>query len=218
MMTHERPWLRLGRRAMLAGLLALPAGAAGAALLATDRSFRVLADGRPIGTHAVRFSRRGEALEASSTIRLAVTVGPLTVFRFTHQAVETWQGQTFVRIESQTNDDGTKLWMRAMRQGGGVTVEGSAGRHIAPAAALPSTWWNRAVLAAPLFSAQDGQMYDKQVTAGPLETLPGGDGSLRGWRHSVTVGTDVDVWYDLEGRWAGLRFHRNGKLITYLPE
>jgi hypothetical protein len=215
------PNLRLRRRALLALPAGFVAGAARAQQPAAspppDRRFRVLVDGTPIGTHAVTFRREGALLLASTRISLAVRIGPITVFRFEQEAEETWSGGTFRRIESRTNDDGTAQWVRAARAGNELLVEGSAGRYTAPTGWLPSTWWNKAVLDSPMFSAQDGSPHETQVTPGPLEEIPGSGGKLLARRHDVRGTLDLAVWYDRNGTWAGLRFRRVGAWVTYDP-
>jgi hypothetical protein len=219
---------RIGRRALAAGLAAL--AAAPPARAGSDQprfslppgdalTFRIQRDGAEVGSHRVAFEQHGSLTVARAAIDITVVVAWITVYRFTHRATETWQGERFGGIESHTDDNGTTAWMRTVWDPeGALRVSGSGtAPYAAPPGALASTYWNPAVLrAAPVISSQDGQLSAQRVVAGPLEQVPCVHGSVLARRHTMFGKLDMDIWYDLDDRWAHMRFRRDGAVITYL--
>lgn len=217
---------RIGRRDLVAGAaasaMATPPHAraeAGLSLPAGDRlAFRILRDGSEVGTHRIAFARRGQATRARVAIDIAVSYAWVTVYRFAHRAEETWEADRFIGIESHTDDNGGTAWMRTDADPAGllrVTGSGTA-PYAAPPGALASTYWNPAILEAPLISSQDGRLCVQRVLAGALEQVPCVGGTVQARRHEMHGDLDMDIWYDLDGQWAHMRFKRDGSLITYV--
>ena len=214
---------RVGRRRLLAWLAAtgaaaprLAAAAAAPVPPAGGLAFRILRGDRQVGTHRITFSRTEDRLAVAVAIDIAVRFGPLTLFRLTHRATETWRGSVFERIESRTDNDGRSEWMWAVRQDGFVLVDGSgSGRSRAPEGALPATYWNPAILAGPMLDAQDGRLLRGRVTAAGMDDVTVGGGQVRARHYVLTDDADLELWYDLDGNWAHMRMRRAGSLITY---
>ena len=219
---------RIGRRVLAGGAAALtlarPARAAGeppgfSPPPGDAVTFRILRDGSVVGSHHVAFEQHGAITIARAAIDIVVIVAWITVYRFTHRATETWQGNRFGGIDSHTDDNGSAAWMHTLWDPEGeLRVSGSGtAPYAAPPGALASTYWNPAILrAAPVISSQDGRLSAQRVFAGPLEEVPCVHGTVRARRHTVLGDLEMDIWYDLEGRWAHMRFRRGGALITYL--
>ena len=181
--------------------------------------FRILRDGSEVGSHRIAFERRDTTVVAHIAIDIAVRYGWLTLYRFAHRATETWQGDRFGAIESHSDETLGSAWMRAAPAdgGGGLLVSGSGtAPYAAPPGALASTYWNPAMLAAPMISSQDGKLSLPHVRTGPVEAVDCAGGSVQARRHELRGDLEMDVWYDLTGQWAHLRFRRDGAVITYL--
>ncbi len=218
----------LGRRALAAGTAALAmvrpvrAGAGQAVRPLPPGNaiaFRILRDGAEVGTHRIAFAQRGTTTVARVAIDIAVSFAWVTVYRLTQRATETWEGDRFIGIESHTDDNGTAAWMRAAPDAdGALRVSGSGtAPYAAPPGAVPSTYWNPAILrAAPVISSQDGRLTEQRIRTGALEEVPCAGGTVRARRHEVLGERDMEIWYDLDDQWAYMRFRRDGSLITYL--
>ena len=121
---------------------AAPATSPGPAL-----SFRVERGSDPIGTHTVSFTRKGDDLHVAIDIELAVSFGPITLFRYEHRNRETWRDGRLVALETATNDDGTEYQVSAKATEKGLEVTSSAnGTFIAPAEIIPTSYWNPATV------------------------------------------------------------------------
>lgn len=225
--TFPSPHLR--RRALAAGAAALavvgpaqPARSDQAGINLPPRealAFHILRDGSKVGTHRITFEQHGANTVARVAIDIAVSYGWVTVYRFTHRATEIWQGDRCIGIDSHTDDNGSAAWMRTEPDpGGALRVSGSGtAPYAAPPGALVSTYWNRAILhAAPLISSQDGRLTGQRVLSGGLEDVPCVGGTLRARHHQMLGDRTMDIWFDLDDRWAHLRFARDGAMIIYL--
>ena len=180
-------------------------------------AFRILRKGDVIGTHALTFSGNGDALDVAVAIDFVVKIGPIPMFRYEHRATERWQGGQFVSLDSKTNHDGSPQFVRARKEGGGVVVEGSkAERYTAPADALPTTYWNKAMLGSHVINSEDGRLFAIKSAALAEENVPTASGSsLRARHYNVSGELDLDLWYDASNQWAHLVFSKENNTFIY---
>ncbi len=179
--------------------------------------FRLLRDKDVIGSHWLTFTQQDNLLTVAVSIDILVKFGPIPVYRYAHRATERWTGDRFDAIESTTNKDGTKLWMRAERGPQGVKVEGSqTAAYIAPPMALPTTYWNQAMLQGQVINSEDGQLFNVSAQAMAEENVRLADGTrIRAQHWRLAGDLRLDLWYDAEGEWARLLFDKDGTTIVY---
>jgi hypothetical protein len=212
------------RRDVMTAAIAVPftlaAGAANAALPVPPGGrigFRMLRNGDVIGSHTLTFTSQGDTLAVAVEIDILVKFVGIPVYRYSHRATERWAGGQFAGIESRTDRDGSPRQMRAIRAPEGVVVEGTkAGRYIAPPVALPTTYWNRAMLNPQLINSEDGQLMGVTVVPGAMEQVPLASGGTIAARHYRMGGElQLEIWYDAAGQWAHLEFTKDGSTIIY---
>ena len=68
-----------------------------------------------IGRHTVTFERRGNVLTVRVNVDAQVAFLSIPIVRYTHRAVETWNGDTLVSLSGQTDRNGDNQWMNAHR-------------------------------------------------------------------------------------------------------
>lgn len=198
--------MRLPRRLLLAGLAARPAAARAAP---PDRAFRVLREGREIGTHRIVFREEGGRLLVAGEIRIALRLAGFTVFRFAQDCAETWQEGRLLALDSRSERNGRPGGCTARAEARGLRLSGSAGETLLPAAAVPLTWWRAASLlgGAPLFEVREGR-----PVAPRIERLA--EGALRRVR-VIGEGTSEAV-YDAAGTWIGFAtLGEDGSTVRY---
>jgi hypothetical protein len=207
----------LGRRGFLAGALAaLPAAARPAHAAARVLAFDVLRDGAPIGTHRVRIRTVGARTDVEIEIDLAVRVGFLTLYRYSHRARETWQDARLVALDARTDDNGTRTHVVARATDDGLAVEGPGGAFVAPADTTPTSYWRREQVAATSrLDSQSGRLID-------VRTVPAGErgAPVDGAVQRVAVfrlegDLEAEVGYAADGSWATLEFAARGSRIAY---
>jgi len=214
----------LTRRTLVASCGAIAAGF-GAPARATGPSsmgllrFDVLRNDGRIGQHVVRLLRDGDAVRAEITVEIAIGIGPITVYRYSHAVREEWRDGLFQWMESRTNDDGTRHEVRAERTAEGVRVRRLDGESLLAAGTIPLTHWNYQCMRAKLFNPQTG--LPLQLSARPRETdiLDLGNGrTLRARRYEIEGETQMQTWYDAEGTWRALQsVGRDRSMIRYRP-
>lgn len=206
----------LSRRAVLAaGLLWPVAGRAAGEQVA----FRVLREGRDIGSYVVGLTRSGEALEVSIAVDIAVTLGPITLYRHTLRGSESWRGGRLMAAESETVSGGRARWMRARREAGVLWVEGyKTPRYAAPEGSVVASHWNRAEIGAPMIDLEDGSLLSYVVTPKGETVIEARGRRVRATRFSLSGPGEMDIWFDQSDMLAALRMTaEDGSEITYKP-
>jgi hypothetical protein len=194
------------RRALLAlpGLL-MPAGAFAAP---GPARFRVLRDGKEIGTHQVRLSGNAQRLLVQSEIALQVKLAGFTVFRLRHDIAEEWAQDRLQRLTSRHDRNGTVTEARVVAEGGALVTEGPGGAARLPANAAPLTWWNGANFARPLIRPLTGKLIPG---AAVRSAVPGG-----GVQFTLNGEVEAVARFDAEGRWVALSTKgEDGSAIVY---
>jgi Domain of unknown function (DUF6134) len=199
----------IGRRGLLAAGASLLAHRAAMALPVPqgDRlSFRVMRHGSEIGQHVLNFDRQGNNLTVRIAVDVVVTFASIPIVRYTHHAVESWEGGLLTGLECQTNHNGQHESMSARRNAQGLVVTGSkTATYVAPENALPTSYWNRAMLGGPMISLEDGVLLRPNEIARGVESVRLASGStIAATRTDLSGAFDAIVWYDGTGTWASL--------------
>ncbi len=206
------------RRVLLATALLMASGNAAVAgpIPETNRiAFEVLRDGTPIGTHVLEFSRAGERVTVRVAIDLLVRFLGIPVYRYTHRNTEVWDGDQLLSIEAQTNSNGTPLSVRGRRAGDRLAIEGTqGGRFEAPPDIVTTSYWHSRFLTGRKLDTQGGRLLQVEVIQKGEERLPG---NVLARRWNISGDLKLDIWYDVAGTWAGLRFAaEDGSTIQYV--
>lgn len=212
----ERQMSRRGALVLAAAGLAA-ARAAPARPDARDVAFAVWRNGRRIGRHSVRFSGGGADFTATIEAIFAVSLGPIPLVRYRHQATETWRGGDFAQIASHTVTNGRQESLLARRTAAGVSVSTAAGERRLAAEALPLTHWNPRALSGPLFNPETGETMLERVSREADQAARLADGrTVVATRYDLVGDADLADWYDLAGRWAALSAKaRDGSTVEY---
>jgi len=212
----------LCRRDILMAGAALAAGRNAQAALPVPRgnglSFRLMRHGAQIGTHTLTFRGNGDALEVETAVDVLVRFGPIPFVRYSHHSREAWHGDRLVGVSSHTDRNGTKLRMAAAWTDAGLKVEGSGTRpYVAPRNAFASTYWHKATVFGPLIGTQNGELMHPAVSQHPLERVRLASGQeITARRYALSGDMDVELWYDANDTWAGMRFSADdGSVISY---
>ena len=181
-------------------------------------TFQVSRNGSVIGAHRFTFEPDGEALLVTIAVEMAVGLGPLTFYRYRHNATERWSRGAFVSIEARTDDNGAKHVVTARGEANGIAlVYDTTPRRVVPANALPATHWNRQMLTGPLINTQTGEVSSPQVASLGLERIANASGGTIEAEHLTLRGEpNLDTWYDTMSGWAGLRARvKDGSDLLY---
>ena len=183
--------------------------------------FEVRRNGSPIGSHVVVVEKQAQETLVQVALDLAVTFGPFTLYRYKHRSTERWQDGRLAAIDAETDDDGTRLWLKAWAEGGRIVLDGPDGRQDGPAGTIPSSYWNPGLRTADAWiETHWGILAPIKVTREAPVTvrLPGG-AEVRAIPHRITSEkAEVTPLYTEEGQWVGLTFNLWGARFDYVPK
>ena len=195
----------LTRRLALVALMALPASSWAMTRGGRDLAFDVRRNGDRIGSHAIRFHGDEQDFTAAITAQFVVKLGPVPIFHYQHQALETWRGGRFQSLQSRTVSNGRVEQVSAARSDSGVVITVGAKRILAPVTAHPLTHWNAAALEGPLFNPQTGVALRESVSKAEGQSLPlAGGRMVPATRYVLAGDAEIVDWY-VDGAWTALR-------------
>ena len=117
---------------LLALVLSAPAAADG---MPPDGrlEFAAFRHGSEIGRGVYRFSGDPAHREVAIAVDIQVRIAFITVYRFTHRASELWDGARLVRMDAETDDNGTARSVRVTRDGErlAITADGRTSDDVA---------------------------------------------------------------------------------------
>lgn len=160
-------------------------------------SFRVLLDGKEIGTHRFTLIERGAERELVSEASFRVTFVGFSAYRYRHQATERWREGCLRSLASTTEDNGEPYKVDWRAQGECV---------------LSFAYWNPKILGEKqLLNAQTGELEPVTVTALGEDAIDTGNGKLSAQRYRIAGRKlAIDLWY-ADGRdWVALETTAGG--------
>lgn len=172
---------------------------------------------KKFGSHIVKFSSGSEGqLVVTSDVDLKAGLGPITLFRYSLDSVETWKEDRLVALEGQTNDDGDKKRVSASVKGDTLDVSGTGYSGQAPLGIIPSSHWNiQQVFSSAILSTENGELLDTSVTKIGPDTIEINGEPVEATHYRLVSDLTVDLWYDNQNRWVQLRFEARGQTIDY---
>lgn len=170
-----------------------------------------------IGTYANTVIRRGENVEVVSTLRVAVKLLGMVVYRREADRTERWQGDRLVSFASVDNKNGQRIEVRGEARDGAFVITSPAGQTIAPAYVRPSNPWSADILAANvMMSTSTGKVFPARVRGGEedLVSVEGRVERLR--RFEIESDKHEYVWLDRDNVPVAFRTEDEGTTIDFL--
>lgn len=187
------------------------AAVAGETSTPTPICFEVWRGDSDIGRHRLRFEPTADGLVAEIAIDLRLGLGPITLFRYSHRNRELWQDGRLMKIDTRTDDDGSRFAVSGRATESGLLVESAAGRQLLPPEVVPTSYWREKMMrSANWLDSQDGSAIQVKVAA--TAPLPG---TVRGY--AVSGDLELVAGYDNAGQWRGLSFNARGSRVDYRP-
>ena len=181
-------------------------------------AFEVWRSGRKIGSHTVSIDGDRQVMTVVIAAEMLVSFGPVPIFRYRHDARETWREGAFTDFTSTSVTNGGRQSIAARREANGVNISGGRGGTItAPADVHPLTHWNSAVLEGPLFNPQTGALLHERVSRTPGQTVTLASGrTIAATGYALTGLARITDWYDGQDAWTGLHARApDGSWIDY---
>ena len=204
---------------MIRALTMLLAMAPGLAIANTGEEwrFRVLLDDQEVGTHTYRLENRDGERRVHSNARFIVKFLFIDAYTYAHTAQERWNGNCLNAIESRTDDNGEKSFVRGARNGASFELAGN--RAELPGCVMSFAYWNPAMLRqGQLLNAQTGELLDVRVEPLGEETLSVRGAPVAARRYALHAPKfRIDVWYAADRQWVQLESTtESGRKLRYL--
>ena len=171
--------------------------------------FAAFRNGSEIGRGVYRFSGDAAHREVEIAVDIQVKIAFITVYRFTHRASEVWDGGRLVRMEAQTDDNGTARSVRVVRAGDRLAIVADGHASTALPDAVPLSFWHRGIAtASEVIDPVDGAVFSLTVRRDP--------GPEEGYEISNDAGLRRHLSYDAQGVLAGFRIRAyDGSEVEY---
>lgn len=192
-----------------AALALLPAAASASGL---DSAFDIMRKGDRIGFHAVDVEETEDGHRVETRIEMKVSFGPITLFHYSHDALEIWKDGALHSLTSRTDSNGRKMELSVERSGDRLLVEGQDYQGEAPLSAIPSSYWNKDIVNTKyLLNTQTGALIE--VTTKSLGETKAPSGAVAE-QHLINGSVALNLWYD-DLRWVGADFVVRGEALAY---
>ena len=185
-------------------------------------AFDVMRGDSPMGTHTITFERDGDRLVATTDVDLRVSFGPVTFFRYEHEAREVWMGDRLVSFTSETFKDGNDLEVEAERDGDELAIDGMTSEEepvsltLPASLALSSHWRGYDPTASVIFNTETGQEMEVEIEELGTESITVMGREIEATRIRMAGSLTVDLWYGPDGEWVKCAFEARGETITYV--
>jgi hypothetical protein len=180
--------------------------------------FDVYRQGEKVGSHRVRFTRKGADLIISSRFDLQIDFLFFTAFRYVYESEERWRSGQLKALTVSVNDDGKIFSLEANRSGNSLTVKNGGDAYNVDAPLYLTNHWHAGVLGENrILNTLTGRV--NKVTIQPIarEAVETERGEVMATRYAYSGELENEVWYDDAGRWVKMRFTgRDGSMIDYI--
>jgi hypothetical protein len=174
------------------------------------------------GVHEVEFSHDGEDIIAEVNIRLRAGLGPVTVFRYEHNSTERWREGQLLGLSGRTLKDGETFDVQAQYSGGAINVDGldpelnPVDLEVEPSILSSSHWHGYPVEMERMLNTEHGTVMETEITYMGQVEIEGDGGMITVDHYRLSSDLVVDLYYDLNGRWAGCEFDARGQSVRYV--
>ncbi|WP_019961994.1 DUF6134 family protein [Woodsholea maritima] len=174
------------------------------------------------GTHRIAFSRDGQDLISQIDIDLRAGIGPITVFRYQHQSTERWSDGRLIELSNRTLKDGEAYTLEAHLTPEGLSVtgktpEGEPVSEVYRAPFLPSSHWHGyPVDLQSMINTEHGTPMETEITYLGQAQIEADGQMIQAHHFRLQSTLTLDLWYDMNGRWAGCAFEARNQSIRYV--
>lgn len=183
--------------------------------------FQILRNGNPFGMHMLNFQDLDDGTMAVDiNIKMSVSLGPITMFRYEHENREVWKGDELISLKSQTNDNGDDYLVKASWNEDQVSVKNQDREFEAVPDVYTTSYWNDvSIKANQLLNTQKGQIENVTVENLGVDTIQTAVETLQAQHYKIisdSLDYPIHIWYDLNtSQWVGLKFKVRGSELYY---
>lgn len=184
-------------------------------------NFRVMLDDEPIGTHKVRVDSSDGNISVHTIANFDVRILFIPVYSYAHEAKESWNDGCVVNINSNTDDNGERYFIKSTRDMQSLSLSTHDGAAQINGCVRTFAYWDINLLKSDrLLNTQTGEYLPVSITDLGIGTLDidGKQVQARSFR-LVAEEMTIDLWYTEDLRWLALESVTDrGSVLRYLPE
>ncbi len=181
-------------------------------------NFDILHRGKPVGFHQVSMRREGARMNIQTRVEAVVKVAFFTAFQYHHESDELWDSKGLLTLNSRTEDQGKRFWVRGVRLKDAFRVVGPSGPYLAPHTTLTtdSVWSYAMVEQTILIDVKRGGVVGVDVQNQGTETIEVAGQAEPARRYRVITPHFAGVlWYDANDQWVQGTLERDGGLVEF---
>ena len=180
--------------------------------------FRVLRNESPLGIAMLKFNVKENIYTVDMQTLFYYSVGPLPLYHYALRTRDEWRGSELLSARGVVNDDGRIFRVDGKSEADGFRFSGAEGEQLAPLdVSVPSTYWNNALVRAQkLIDLQYGRLRNITMTKAGTESIEAEGNPVEAVRYEMRGDLDLDIWYDMRGEWAKMRFTLDKSVIEYV--
>jgi len=182
--------------------------------------FHVYLDDKRIGHHTVRLvsdlNKRKIEVDAQFDVKFLF----VRAYYYEHRTEEVWEGSCLTDIQSDTDDNGKKLYVRALPASNGVQLETHNGNSQITGCVRSFAYWDPELLrSGQLLNTQTGEYQSVDMEYIGESPLDINGLTFEAYQYSLLVeGKQIDLWYTPDMDWLALETTvRGGRRLTYYP-
>lgn len=204
-------WLPAALAPILAALLLFPPAAAAGWLDGRPPEGRIdyaiSRGGSPVGAQSVEFVHNGNGLLVRTRTEIAVTFLSMTIYRFEHDAAETWENGRLSSFVSRTDDDGKDRAVELAAEGDRLVGLYNGKSADVPGDIIPASLWHpRTVESTLLMDPIKGRARAVQVADLGEDEIVVNGAAVAARHYAITGEIEREVWYDPEGKLVQVSF------------
>jgi len=186
----------------------------------TVLDFSVMREGEKIGTHIMKFTHSGDHMGVEIKTDIQVSILFVPVYHFNHEGQEVWQGGKLKKLDSNTDDDGTKHTLSVEGRAAALNINGDGNLSTANSAMIPASLWHPGFMhpgQAKILNTLDGRIMTVNTTFKGDEKVAVHSATVLAKHFAITGDLEREVWYDPNGMLAKTRFKgSDGSVIEYV--
>jgi hypothetical protein len=179
------------------------------------RTYVITRNGGKIGTITQKITTEGQTVTFEEDTKIDVEKMEINIYQRSNRFKSVWHQGQIESFASETDIQGKKSTVKALRVGDNLEVTANAFTNKVPANSFPNTYWNIAMVNAEhLIDKTTGQVQDVSISkVQPAQVTVGGK-NMTVQHYLMTGGSDQGLFYGQDGTWVGTSFrHGDGSLI-----
>ncbi|MDX1480463.1 MAG: DUF6134 family protein [Woeseiaceae bacterium] len=181
--------------------------------------YRVLLDGKEIGSHRYNLRSSGDTRLVESEAAFDVKFLFFNAYSYRHTLSARWRGECLQSLEADTNANGKKLAVSGQLRDESFVVKTGDETTTLPACVMNFAYWNPLILEqAMLLNPQTGDYLEVEVTRTGEESISIDGRSLATDAFRIRAkDMRIDLWYSQgDGQWVALEsLTKEGRIIRY---